>query len=82
MGLERADPPTSAGKIYALQIADTVVISPGKTSAEVATAEAPKSWGDVAWLLSVSLLLSLAFWAKVSGLGLLHPRTLVSEPWP
>ena len=52
----RPDAPTEAGKVYAIQIADTVVISPGGTAAEVATSQAPKGWGDVAWLLSVSVL--------------------------
>ena len=52
-GLIREDAPTAAAKTYAIQIADTVTIGPGKTSAEVATGEAPKGWGDVAWMLNV-----------------------------
>ena len=55
--LTREDAPTAAAKTYALQIADTVVIGPGKVAAEVATGEAPKGWGDVAWMLNVSAVL-------------------------
>ena len=52
-GLQRPDAAKAAAKMYALQVADTVVVQPGGAPPEVVTALAPKGWTDAAYFFNV-----------------------------
>ncbi len=52
-GLTRPDAAKAAGKTYALQVADTVVVLPGGAAPEVVTALVPKGWTDAAYFFNV-----------------------------
>ena len=53
-GLTRPDAKAKdAGKTYALQVADTVVVQPGGAAPEVVTALVPKGWTDAAYFFNV-----------------------------
>ena len=54
--LKRSDPNEGQAEIYALQIADTVIVQPGGAAPEVVTSTATKSWADVAYYFKVSSL--------------------------
>ena len=54
--MKRSDPNEGQAEIYALQIADTVVVQPNG-AAELLTAVALKGWTDVAYYFKVSNLL-------------------------
>ena len=55
--LKRSDPNEGQAEIYALQIADTVIVQPSGATPEVVTSTATKSWADVAYYFKVSSLL-------------------------
>ena len=70
-GLTRPEAAKAAAKVYALQVADTVVVQPGGEPPEVVTALVPKGWTDAAYFFNVrSLRISIE--QRSSYLGTVH----------
>ena len=53
--LKRSDPNEGQAEIYALQIADTVIVQPNGAAPEVVTSLASKGWADVAYYFKVGI---------------------------
>ena len=51
--LKRSDPNEGQSEIYALQIADTVIVQPNGAAPEVVSSLASKGWADVAYYFKV-----------------------------
>ncbi len=60
--LKRSDPNEGQAEIYALQIADTVLVQPDGAAPELLTSAAAKGWTDIAYYFKVLHLKFATCW--------------------